>query len=187
MKKFLMITGFILAIALSGQANAGLITVSVDQDSVAVGESVELTLSATAFEEFDVFDLNINFDTSLFTFMPQTFASDLDDFSLLWNQVTNGVAISFVDFFPASGDFLLAKFELTAIESGSTNFDLLVSEFSLSDPFDIFAPATPVNAEVSGQAFASVTSVPEPGMLSILFLGLLALVGSNRKVSNKNV
>jgi len=185
MNKFFMITAFILSIVLSGQVSAGMITVSVDQDSVTVGESVELTLSATDFDEFDVFDLDINFNTALFNLMPQTFESDLPDFSLLWNQVTNGVAISFVDFFPSSGDFLLAKFELTALESGSTNFDVVVDEFSLSDPLDIFAPATPVHAQVSGQASTLVTSVSEPGMLSIMFLSLIALISRNKKVIHK--
>lgn len=187
MKKFLMITAFIVSLALSGHVKAGLITISVDQDSVAVGEVVELTLSATGFDSFDLFDLNINFDTALFSFVPQTFESDLPDFGMLWNQVSNGVAISFVDFFPSSGDFLLAKFELTAIESGLTNFDVVINEFYASDPFDVFAPATAVNAEVSGQAFTSITSVPEPSMLLIMFLGLMALIGSNRNVSGQKV
>jgi hypothetical protein len=186
MKKFLMITTLIVSIALSAQVKAGLITVSVDKSSVGVGETVELTLNATNFDAFDFFDLTVNFDTTLFSFSAASLSSGL------WgimeaNEVTSGVAISFVDFIPTSGDFLLAGFELTALESGSTNFDTVVNEFGLSDPFDIFAPATPVNAEVSGQAFTSVTSVPEPGMLSIMLLGLIALFGSNKKVISKKV
>jgi len=186
MKKFLMITAFIISLALSGQVKAGLITVSVDQDNVAVGETVQLTLSGTDFDAFDLFDLNINFDTALFSFMPATVDSDLWGI-LEANEVTSGVAISFVDFSPTSGDFLLASFELTALSSGFTNFGLMVNEFGLSDPIDIFAPATPVNAEVTGQVFTSVTSVPEPGMLSIMLLSLVTLIGANRKVINRKV
>ncbi len=183
MKTFLMIIGFVLAMASSGQVNAGLITVSVDQETIAVGETVELTLSATDFDEFDFFDVDINFDTALFSVMPETFESNLSEFSLVWSQLTGGLAISFVDFFPTSGDFLLAKLDLTALKSGSTNFDLVVDEFALSDPLDIFAPATPINVEVAGQAFTSVTSVPEPGTLSIMCLALMALISRYRKVS----
>jgi hypothetical protein len=186
MKRFLMITAFILTIVLSTQVKAGLITVSVDQNNVSIGETIELTLTATNFDAFDIFDLEVNFDTALFSFIPQTFESDLPDFGMLWNQVSNGVAISFVDFLPASGDFLLAKLELTALQVGSNHFDLVVNEFALSDPIDILSPATPVDAQVSGQAFTSVTSVPEPGMLSMMLLGFMALFCRKRKLPYKN-
>jgi hypothetical protein len=186
MKNFLMITAFIITTVLSAQVKAGLITVLVDQNNVSIGETVELTLTATNFDAFDIFDLAVNFDTELFSFIPQTFESDLPGFGLFWNQVSNGVAISFVDFLPSSGDFLLAKFELTALQAGSSHFDLIVNEFALSDPIDIFAPATAVDAQVSGQVFTSVTSVPEPGMLSIMLLGFMAFVCRKRKLIYKN-
>ena len=181
MKNFLIVVTIILSVFFGGNAKAGLITVSIDQNSVGVGETVEVTLYASGFDSFDIFDLNVNFDTSMFSFLPLTFMSDLPSFGLLSNQVASGVAISFLDFFPSSGDFLLAKFELTALLSGFTNFDLVVNEFALSDPFDIFALATPVNAGVSGQASATVASVPEPSTLAIFALGMMGLASRRFK------
>jgi len=178
MKKFLIVATLILSATFGGNAKAGLITVSADQDNVSIGEMIELTLNATGFDAFDTFGINVDFDTSLFSFLPATFTSELSTFGMLWNQVGSGVAIGFVDFFPASGDFLLGKFKLVALEAGATNFNLVVNEFSLSDPFDPFAIATPVNADVSRAAFASV---PEPGTLSIMFIALISLISLKRK------
>jgi hypothetical protein len=178
MKNFLIVATLILSATFGGNAKAGLITVSIDQDNVSVGDMIELTLNATGFDEFDTFGINVDFDTSLFSFLPATFTSDLPTFGMLWNQVGNGVAIGFVDLFPASGDFLLGKFNLIALENGATNFSLVVNEFTLSDPFDPFAVATPVNADTSRAAFASV---PEPGTLSIMFIALVSLVSLKKK------
>ena len=160
-----------------------MITILVDQNNVEVGETIEVTLNATGFDQFDFFDLNLNFDTALFSFIPLSFSSDLPTLAMAWDQVSNGVAISFLDFFPSSGDFVLGQFELTAISTGVSNFSLVVNEFALSDPIDIFAPPTIVNAEVSGQVSASV---PEPSALSVMLIGLLLLISNGLKGRVKN-
>jgi hypothetical protein len=176
MKKFLIVTTLILSTVFSGNTKAGLITISTDQDNVAVGEMIELSLSATGFDAFDSFGINVDFNTSLFSFLPASFSSELSPFGMVSNQVSTGVAISFLDFFPTSGDFLLGKFKLMALEAGSTDFELVVNEFSLSDPFNPFAIATPVNAGVSDPVPASVIGVPEPTTFAIFALGMIGLV-----------
>lgn len=181
MKKFLIVATLILSATFGGNAKAGLITISTDQDNVSVGEMIELTLNATGFDAFDTFGIHVDFDTSLFSFLPASFTSDLSNFAMVWNQVGNGVAIGFVDFLPTSGDFLLGKFNLIALDNGSTNFSLVVNEFSLSDPFDPFAVATIVNADIGGQASASVVGVPEPSTLVIFTLGFIGLLARSYK------
>jgi hypothetical protein len=177
MKKFLIIATLILSTTFGNNAKAGLITVSVDQDNILDGEMIELTLNATGFELFDVFSLNVDFDTSVFSFLPATFISDLElDGIFATNQVASGLAISYTGFFPSSGDFLLGQFKLSALDNGFSSFSLLVNEFGLVD-FATFE-LTSVNADVSKPAFASV---PEPGTLSIMFISLISLLSLKRK------
>jgi|TARA_R110001592_G_scaffold141605_2_gene363362 hypothetical protein len=181
MKKLLIVATLILSATFGGNANAGLITLSADQSDVLVGEMMEITLNATGFDEFDAFSLNVDFDTSVFSFLPTTFTSELSPFAMLWSQVGSGVAIGFVDFIPSSGDFILGKFTLQAIKAGTADFSVVVNEFTLSDPFDILAVATPVNADVLGPVSASVTDVPEPSTLAIFALGLMGLMTRSLK------
>ncbi|MBA6353512.1 MULTISPECIES: PEP-CTERM sorting domain-containing protein [unclassified Colwellia] len=182
MKKLLIVATLILCATFGGNANAGLITLSADQSDVLVGEMMEITLNATGFDEFDVFSLNVDFDTSVFSFLPSTFTTELSrPFIMEFNQVGSGVAIGFVNFTPSSGDFLLGKFTLQAIGAGTTDFSLVVNEFTLSDPLDFFAVATPVNADVLGRVSASVTDVPEPSTLAIFALGLMGLMTRSLK------
>ena len=163
--------------------NAGLITLSTDASEVAVGDTVEVTLSATGMDMFDVFDLDVLFDTSLFSYNLFSLNSDLPGGFLFENQTPTGLAISFFDLLPyPGGDFTLARFELTALSSGISNFNLTIDEFSLSDPFDIFAPATPLNVTAVSQAQVQVSQVPEPSSVALL-LSALALILTRREKS----
>lgn len=168
----------LITIQLSGYANAGTINSSVDRVSVNTGDIIEITLLATSFDAFDVFDLALEFDTSLFTYEPNSLVSDLPSsapFGLFVNEVADGVALSFADFFPyTGGDFLLANFTLTALEVGFTDFTLLTNEFSLSDPFDIFAAPVDLVVEISGKPGTTVTAVPEPSTFILFALTIMA-------------
>lgn len=184
MKNLIMTLLVIVAAHLPLSANAGIITVSVDQTEVAVGDSVEVSLLATGFDFFDVFDLDVLFDSSVFSYDSASFSSDLPSFPFGVSalETPTELAISFVDFLPyAGGDFMLAQFNLTALTAGVTDFSLNISEFSLSDPFDIFAPAQQLSVSVDGQSSVTVTSVPEPTTV-FLMLVAIAVISLSRKV-----
>ncbi len=176
MKKFLIMATLILSVTFGGNAKAGLITISVDQDNVAIGEMIELTLNATDFDAFDSFDISVDFDTNLFEFL--TFTTDLPGLALVFPFDSFGIVIGYSDFTPSSGSLLLGTIKLMALEAGSTSFNLMVNEFSLSDPNDNLAVGTSVSADVSRPAFASV---PEPGTFAIMFIALVSLVSLKRK------
>lgn len=188
MKNIITILILLITIQVSSYANAGLINTSVDQLNVNVGDTVEINIVASSFDSFDVFDLAFVFDTSLFAYQPGSLVSDLPSsapFGLFVNEVATGLALSYVDFFPHfGGDFLLANFTLTALNAGFTNFNLFTNEFSLSDPFDIFATPVDLVVEISGNVGTNVTAVPEPSTLMLFILTIMAF-GAYR-VRNSN-
>lgn len=156
-------------------AKAGLIEIDVDQNEVSAGSSVTVSLIATGFDEFDLFDLDFVFDNSLFTYDNGSLQSDLplDDglfvLGLLATPVGDHLALSFFDFIPfVGGDFLLAKFDLVSSGKG-------VSDFSFANvSFDnLFGPLTVVNSSVQQVRVNGSTAVPEPATWALLVLSML--------------
>jgi hypothetical protein len=178
MKNIITVIVLLMTIHLSGYVNAGIITTSADKLNVNIGDTVEINLLASSFDSFDVFDLALVFDTSLFTYEPNSLVSDLPSsapFGLFVNEVATGVALSYVDFLPyVGGDFLLANFTLTALKVGFTDFNLLTNEFSLSDPLDIFSTPIDLVVDISGNPGTNITAVPEPSTLLLFILTIMA-------------
>ncbi|WP_299084493.1 hypothetical protein [uncultured Paraglaciecola sp.] len=173
MKKFIAVLTLFVGLS----ANAGLISIELSEPSVAVGETVSINLVATGFGEFDTFDLDFDFDTSVFNYDPTSLASDLD-LGILFevNQVGEGMALSFYDFSPVNGDFLLASFDLVAVGEGQSTFafsDVLFTD-TLFDT-DLIVDTSDI------QTGEVVTAVSAPATLGLFTISLLGLVGVRRK------
>lgn len=190
MKKLLTILVVLSGLAASLQANAGMINVQVSPNNIGVGDSVEVSLLATGFAPFDVFDMDLEFDTSLLSYNPASLMSDLPLFDVMTltfglevNEVATGVALSFVDLLPfAGGDFLLAKFELNGLADGVAMLGLADMAFSLSDPMDPFAPATELGVDGSDVDGVIINTVPEPGILALVLLAGLGMMRVRREI-----
>jgi len=183
MKKFILLISFLFGF----NAQAGLITIDVSEDEVAVGESITVNLFASDFSPFDTFDFDFVYDNSLFSFETGSFTSDLTavfPFLFETNENSNGLAISFTDFVSfTTSDFLLASFQLTATSAGISDFSLDLDVFGDQSTgffeFDIFTSSNSrLAVDSSSIASATVqTSVPEPQAWMLL---LTALVIVNR-------
>ena len=170
MKKF--IAALALFVGLS--ANANIISIEFGDTNIAVGETVTVSLLATDFADFDTFDFNFDFDTSVFSYDASTLLSDLS-LGLVFevNQVPDGMALSFFDFNIVNGDFLLASFDLIAVDEGLTNF-------TLSDAIFADGPVTSLVVDTSDAVVASA-SVSAPATLSLFAIAILGLAGFRRK------
>lgn len=173
MKKYIMLimllTGF--------NAKAGVIEIKLDQTSTTIGSSVEVSLLASNFDAFDLFNFDFIFDSPIFSYDPLSLQSDLplDDgfltLGLIGTSLLNHLALSFFDFDSfAGGDFLLAKFKLTAIGNGVSNFSLENVEF-----YEPFAIDQMVNIDSSSIESATVIGVPEPTTWLLLIPALFML------------
>lgn len=180
MKKFFAL----LVLAFSVTANAGLITVDINETTVNQGETVTLDILGSGFEESDLFYFDLNFDTSIFSFDPQSLTSDLalvDVDAFLFDgldveALASGLLFTFSDMFvPVSGDFTIASFSLTAINAGDSQFSLTNIDGFNTDPNSTPSYTTSFS---NGSSVSSLTTqVPEPGMFAVflLSLGLLRL------------
>ncbi|WP_158970445.1 hypothetical protein [Paraglaciecola sp. L3A3] len=181
MKKFIAT----LALFVGLQANAGIIGLELSDTNTNVGENVQVTLSGTGFDAFDTFNLEVEFDTSLFSFNPLSVGGDLFDAIPFIFEVTEqayGIAISFIDFIPfVGGDFTIATFDLTAMAKGDTDFELANIE-----AYDYFAPidaAEEANLDVSIAIADSTTSteVSAPATLGLFALATFGICALRRK------
>jgi len=127
-------------------ASANVISIDVSETQVEVGEVVTVSITGSNFDFFDVFDLNFNFDTSLFSYDATTldsglpFAFDPIFPSLTVSEQTFGLAISFLEFTGIAGSGLIASFDLTAIAQGISSFsfsDVLFSDTFLQTELDV--------------------------------------------------
>jgi len=183
MKKFIaMLTLFI-----GFSANAGLLTIDLSSDEVSVGDSVSVTINASDFDETEMFWLDLNFDTSVMSYDAGSLSSEL---TLAENDpMFNGLEVSaenyglaanfFTDDFSlmATGDFVLASFNLVADSEGFTNFS--ITNFFNPSAFDDYTIA------FSGADSINVTStvaVPEPSSVFMMMIAGFALVSTRRKV-----
>jgi hypothetical protein len=190
MKKFIALMTLIVGF----QANAGLISIDLSNDSPSIGESIEVTVTGTDFAPFDTLDLNIEFDTSLFAVDNLDLLGDIDsafvggDLAssggiLALSSQAFGVALSFVDFaLFAGGDFTLASFNITAIESGDSNF---APAAIVAGAFDFFSGSlTPIDVTAADQDVSAsvVAEVPVPAIWSLMGFAFVLMVMRHRKI-----
>jgi len=186
MKKFIAM----LTLLIGFNANAGLLTIDLSSDKVSVGDSVSVTISASDFDESDMFGFDFNFDTSIMSYEQSTLSSGLALFDADFGMFdglevaseTFGLAFDFSSFDPAlnaSGDFVLASFDLVANAAGFTDF----SVFDLA-VYNFFEETDPYTVAFSGADSVNVTSsvaVSEPSAAFMMMLAGFALVSSRRK------
>jgi hypothetical protein len=171
MKK--LIVAFALFVSLS--ANASIISIDISDPSVSVGEKISVSLIASGFEDFDTFDLDFDFDTSVFSYDPSSLVSDLiTGFTFEVNQVPDGMALSLFNFTAFNGDFLLASFDLIAISEGITQFTF--SDALFSDTFVETVLVVDISDSDLAEVVAAEVSAPATiGMFAGLLLAVVAL------------
>lgn len=151
-----------LALFVGLNVNAGLISIVISDTNVDIGETVSVTLNATGFGDFDTFDFDFDFNTSIFSYDASTLVSDLSSGIFEVNQVDGeGMALSFLDFAPRSGDFLLASFDLIAQSAGVATFSMgdalfgdLIIDISATQSVQVSTPATLGIFTIAAFAFA---------------------------------
>jgi len=178
MKKLLIM----LMLVLGCNANAGLITLDVSNSEIAVGDSINISISAQNFDFTDTFSFNLAYDSSIFAYDEFSLISDLffsNPIGIFEVNAFDGyIAFSFLGFDPIpTGGFVLASFNLTALAEGTLNFLFTDVEFYRNG-------FTPVNVNSSSNALVKVVDVPEPATW-VLFLLALALF--SRKSLAENV
>lgn len=165
MKKMIIMLSFLIGF----NANAGLITIDLSSNNVNAGETITVDLKASNFSSFDTFDFDFAFDNNLFSFQAGSFTSDLLTAFPFFFEATengNGLAISYLDFFPVlDTDFLLASFKLVAISAGTSNFSL--------DNVMFYDGVTQASIDSTASSSATINQVPEPATLLLLVLALL--------------
>lgn len=176
----------VIALLFTVNANAGLINIELSTDSLNVGDSVNITLSAENFDTTDMFWFDLNFDNSILAYNELSLSSDLTladvNMGIYDGLVTStdsfGLSFDFLDFFmPADGDFMIASFELIATAKG-------ISDLSLTD---FFSATALIDYDVVFTDSNSITvgsvAVSEPSTLFMMMLAGFALVSAHRKVN----
>lgn len=179
MKKFLVLLAFLSCF----QANAGLITIESDEPTSQINDVLTITLTGKNFDPFDFFTFDFTFDTSLYTFIPDSLTSALGAGLNASVPVDNsGIFFQFFqfdEFIPASAEFELASFQLNVIGLGQNIFNIEASSF--------FGFNGAIDARLDKVLSTSVaasngsTPVSEPATLALLLLGSAGLIARRRK------
>lgn len=183
MKK--LIASLMFFVGFSAQAN--LISFSVDETDVLVGETVEVTVIADMTDFFDTLGFQLEFDNTIFSYVAASFSSDftpLTDGVFLANPESYGFGFSFVNFATVLPDtFTALTITLSALKAGSTDF-LVTNAIAGVFDFNLF-DIVPLNIAVDSTSAASTTvtepvAVSEPATLG-MFAALLIAGGMARR------
>ncbi len=168
MKKIIALVTFIL----SFNAHAGLISINLSDTEVVIGEKIQVDIIANDITT-DLFNFDLNFDTSLFSYDSTSFNSDitpLDPFSYAVTEFPSGLTFSYFGIFEPiltiadASNFVLASFELTASAVGTSNFSFSNIEFYEPFAFNL--------SDIDSDSM-SITSVPEPQTVILFGLAIL--------------
>lgn len=180
-----------LGLSLSLNANAISIDLIANQSSVKIGENIEVQVRISGLNDasapsLGVYDVNFNYDASLFNFSSIAWGDsllgnqlDLNGFGSLQDS-SNGAGwinlfeLSFDDALDLdllqAGEFTLFSVLLNAITIGSGNFSLTAYAVGNAYSDDLF-----INTINSATVNVGGVSVPEPSSL-LLLIGMLAIV-----------
>jgi hypothetical protein len=187
-----------LGLSLSPNANAISIDLIANQSSVNVGDSIEVQVRISGLNDasapsLGAYDVNFNYDASLFNFSSIVWGDallgnqiDLNGFGSLqntdsglgWLFASDATFDSAADLdLLQAGEFTLFSVLLNAVAIGSGNFSLTSTLFGDADSNQLTID-TFNNTTVT----VSSVSVPEPSSL-LLLIGLLAIVVLRAKMS----
>ncbi|WP_435782657.1 PEP-CTERM sorting domain-containing protein [Cellvibrio sp.] len=190
MKKF-FIGLCALGLSLSLNANAISIDLVANKSVVSVGDSLEVAVRISGLNDANapslgVYDVNFQFDNSLFTFDSISWGDsaqgnqlDLSGFGSLQDSSSgsgwlNLFELSFDDALDLnvlqSGEFTLFSILLNTVAAGTGNFSLVAN--SLGDAYGDNLVADQINGT---QVTAGAVSVPEPSSVLLLLVGILAI------------
>lgn len=178
-----------LLLALSFSSQAGMITTKLEQTQVAANDSLSVEITGSGFAPSDIFWFDLVFDTGLFALDLNSVTSSLN----LVNKAAGlfdgleiiersfGLGFTFSDPTPVSGNFTIAKFQLTALKSGASDFKV-----SGIDGFNLdFSTPTYSTAFSNGQNVAvAAANVSESSSFALLLLSIAGFVLVNRKQQN---
>ena len=178
--KFIKIAA-ILTFLVGFQANANLITIQLDSTEVAVGETINVSLWADFTDSVDTLGFDFIYNTSVFALVDGSVVTDLlnDGFDYFFETAENatGLGLAYFSFADTlSGNFLLASFELVALQTGSSDFSLdtlLLSNEALFEDYDL--------EPVAGKSADVLAAVSAPASLGLFTLAMFGLVGLRRK------
>lgn len=187
-----------LGLSLSLNANAISIDLIANQTAVNVGDNIEVQVRISGLNDasapsLGVYDVNFNYDASLFNFSSVVWGDstlgnqlDLNSFGSLQDSSSglgwiNLFELSFDDALDLdllqAGEFTLFSVLLNAAAIGSSNFSLTNTVFG-----DAHANNLSIDKFNSTSANVSDVSVPEPSSL-LLLVGMLAFVVLRAKMS----
>ena len=185
----------LLCITASVNANAISIDVVADNNTLNLGESVEIEVRISGLDgasALGVYDLNLNYDTNLFSFS-----------NLIWGDKSKGNQLDLMGFGSlqdsSSGSGWLNLFELsfddapdlelfqasefTLFSAVFTSIALGSGHFFITTPTlgDAYGNDLLINSPSSTQVRIAGIAVPEPSSL-LLLLGLLAVIALRSKL-----
>ncbi|MDR7091176.1 cohesin domain-containing protein [Cellvibrio fibrivorans] len=190
----------LLALGLSLSLNAHAISIDLiaNQTAVNVGDNIEVQvrisgLSDASAPALGVYDVNFNYDASLFNFSSILWGDstlgnqlDLNGFGSLQDSSSgldwlSALEISFDDALDLellqAGEFTLFSVLLNAVAIGSGNFSLTVNTIG-----DAYGNDLSIDTITGTTVNVASISVPEPSSL-LLLLGMLAVIALRAKMS----
>jgi hypothetical protein len=173
-------------------AQASLISASVSDTDVVVGDTFELTILADMTEDFDTLGFELEFDSALFSYVDLSFSSDLTALSDLFfgNGVESyGFGFSFLNFSPLfAGEYTALTITLKAL-AVTDNFTFNVTNVNAAIQ-DIFTGSIVTQQISFDSAIAPSVNVSEAKAVSApatlgLFAALLIAFGAIRRKAVK--
>lgn len=175
------------------QANASLISLSVSDNDIDVGETVTVSVIADMTEAFTGFELQLEFDKTIFDIVDGTFSSDLSQFfiPLIEDELGSEEDYGFIVLLSGFDEVLAGEYTVLEIELlgrknaiGSTiGFGTVAASF-----LDLFtSEVREVNIATDAGTVPALVNVnnavdvPAPASLGLMAMAIAGLVSVRRK------
>jgi len=169
-----LISGFVLLLLSMGHANAATVGFSPSSPTAGIGQSfsIDIVGNFTLLETIEGGGLDLAFDAAVVNVTNVTVNTTLFDFYSLSGTIDNSSGavsdIIFNTFAGASGNFLIATVDFTALTAGSSGLSL--SE-SFLNPFSSASAGASLMVDFQ-PGNVTVTAVPLPAALGLMMCGL---------------